>query len=109
MPKAAVKVGFEFTEERDPINHPGVYTENIVEKKYYAEVLKNSANVNGGNEVNADISLSNRISILANAFARYHYQSIRYLEYLGTKWEVGSAEEQYPRIILSLGGVYNAH
>jgi hypothetical protein len=31
-----------------------------------------------------------------------------YVEFMGTKWKITNVEVQYPRLILSVGGVYNA-
>lgn len=110
MPKTMCLVGFERTEELDPINHPGVYTENIVEKRYYADILKNYDNVqNSSEQLNANVSLSNRFSIVADPYARQNFASIRYITFMCTKWNVSSVEVQYPRLILSVGGLYNAH
>lgn len=110
MPKTALKIGFEHTEETDPINHPGVYTENIVERKYYAEILKNMDGVsNPSEQVNANVLLTNRFSIIADPFMKENYASMRYLCYMGTKWAVSTVEVQYPRLIVSAGRVYNAH
>jgi len=36
-----------------------------------------------------------------------NFQNIRYITYLGTNWKVTSIDTQYPRLVLSIGGVYN--
>lgn len=110
MPKTGCIVGFEQTSELDPINKPGVYTENIVEKRYIAEILKNIDEVkNSSDKVNADITLSNRFSIVADPYAKMNFSTIRYLTFLGTKWRVSNVEVAFPRLIISVGGPYNAH
>ena len=110
MSKAMCMIGFEHTSELDPINKPGVYTENIVEKRYYADVIKNYASIeNSSEQVNANVSLSNNFSILADPYLKQNFSSIRYLTFMGTKWKISSVEVQFPRLILSVGGVYNAH
>lgn len=110
MPKTGCIVGFEQTSELDPINKPGVYTENIVEKRYIAEILKNIDEVkNSSDKVNADISLSNRFSIVADPYAKMNFSTIRYLTFLGAKWRVSNVEVAFPRLIISVGGLYNAH
>ena len=36
-----------------------------------------------------------------------HCSSMVYVELMGEKWKVTDVEIQYPRLILSIGGVYN--
>ena len=33
---------------------------------------------------------------------------MKYIEFMGTKWKITSVEKLYPRLILIVGGVYNA-
>lgn len=87
---------------------PGVWSEEFTERKYYGDLLRNSRKLQGSQQVNDDITISNQISILADPYAVQHFHAIRYAELFGTKWKVSSVEVQYPRLILELGGVYNA-
>ena len=86
---------------------PGVWKPDITEKKYSGEVLQNTRMLQTSGQVNDDINISNRISIIADPFAYENSSSIRYVEFMGAKWKVNSIDIQYPRIILSVGGVYN--
>ena len=87
---------------------PGVWSEEFTERKYYGDLLRNSRRLQGSQQVNDDITISNQISILADPYAVKHFHAIRYAELFGTKWKVSSVEVQYPRLILELGGIYNA-
>lgn len=104
MPKFYGKIGFEETIE----TVPGVWEEVITERNYYGEVVRNTRKLVASNHLNDDISINNEISIIADPYAKDHFHSMRYVEFLGTTWEVNSVEVQYPRLILSLGGKYNA-
>lgn len=104
MPKFYGKIGFEESVE----TVPGVWEETIIERNYYGEVIRNTRKLVASNHLNDDISINNEISIIADPYAKDHFHSMRYVEFLGTTWEVNSVEVQYPRLILSLGGVYNA-
>lgn len=104
MPKFYGKIGFEETVE----TVPGVWEEVIAERNYYGEVVRNTRKLVASNHLNDDISINNEISIIADPYAKDHFHSMRYVEFLGTTWEVNSVEVQYPRLILSLGGKYNA-
>lgn len=87
---------------------PGLFKEQIVERIYYGDVLQNMSLWNSSSEsVNDDLNINNRISILADPYAYENYSRIKYVQYLGTKWKVKTVNPQSPRIILTLGGVYN--
>lgn len=104
MPKFYGKIGFAESVE----TAPGVWEEPIVERNYYGEVVRNTRRLVTSNHLNDDISISNEISIIADPYAKDNFHSMRYVEFMGTAWEVNSVEVQYPRLILSLGGVYHA-
>lgn len=57
--------------------------------------------------INDDVNISNIISIVADSFANENCSEIVYAEFLGIKWKVTDIEPQYPRLLLTLGGVYN--
>lgn len=103
MNKFYGKIGYAISEE----TVPGVWVEQIVERSYYGDVIRNIRRLQSSENLNDDINVSNEISIVADAFANQNFHSMRYVEYMGTKWKVSSIEVKYPRLILSIGGVYN--
>ena len=86
---------------------PDVWEETIVEHSYYGDVIKNSRKLQASGYLNDDINIANEISILSDPYANLNFHNMRYAVYLGTKWKVTNVGVQYPRLILSLGGVYN--
>jgi hypothetical protein len=86
---------------------PGVWTNKITEKRYYGDVLRQSKRWRESENVNDDLVISNRISIVADEFACSNFSSMRYVIWNGVYWEVKDVEVQRPRLILSIGGVYN--
>ena len=97
------KIGYAVTEE----TAPGVWVEQITERTYYGDIIRNTRRLQTSDKLNDDINVSNEISIVADPFARDNFHAMRYIEFMGTRWKVSSVEVQYPRLILSLGGVYN--
>ena len=97
------KIGYAVTEEITP----GVWVEQITERTYYGDIIRNTRRLQTSDKLNDDINVSNEISIVADPFARDNFHAMRYIEFMGTRWKVSSVEVQYPRLILSLGGVYN--
>lgn len=103
MAKFYGKIGYAITKETTP----GVWVEEIVERSYYGDVIRNIRRLQGSENLNDDINVSNEISIVADAFANQNFYSMRYVEYMGAKWKISSVEVKYPRLILNMGGVYN--
>lgn len=86
---------------------PGVYTEYITERNYYGDVTRNAHRWERSEHLNDNLNVNNVISISADAYANLHSFAIRYVEWMGVKWKVTNVEFQRPRLILTIGGVYN--
>ena len=86
---------------------PGVYKNVIVKKNYYGDLIRNNRSLQSANQLNDNVNISNEISIVADPYARENFHSILYVTFMGTKWKVTNADVQYPRLVLSVGGVYN--
>ena len=86
---------------------PGVYQEEITERNYYGDMTRNARNLRAADGVNDNVEISNQFSIVADHFARQNFHQMRYITYMGTKWKVSNVGVQYPRLILTAGGVYN--
>lgn len=103
MAKFYGKIGYANTVE----NKPGVYEEQIVERSYYGDLIRNTRRLQSADQVNDDINISNEISIVADPYATNNFHTMRYAVFMGTKWKISNVEVSYPRLILTLGGVYN--
>ena len=103
MAKWRGKVGFGVqTEVR-----PAVWKDVIEEHVYSGEIIRNTRSLQSSDNLNDNINVSNEISILADPFANNNFHSMRYVEFMGAFWEISKIEVRYPRLILSVGGVYN--
>lgn len=106
MPKFYGVVGFVYTAE----SAPGVFTEQATEKYLYGDILRNTKQMQNSGRVNDDINISNRLSIIADPYVSNNMYLIRYVVWLGSKWKVVDVDAtNYPRLILTLGGVYNGN
>lgn len=104
MSKFCGVIGYAITGEIKP----GVYADStIVEKDIVGDIIKNSSKTENNNKVNQDITIDNRISILAHPEVTQNFTSIKYVKFWGIAWTVKAVEVQYPRLILTLGGEYN--
>ena len=84
----------------------GVWKENITERYYYGDVTKHYSNRQSSG-VNDNINISNSISIVADPYANQNFRNMLYIEFEGARWKISSVEVQYPRLFLTIGGVYN--
>lgn len=105
MPKYYDIIGFGTTVE-DP-EGSGIWKETITKKRYSGDVLNSTKRIAVTDTMNPELNVSNRISIVANQYAMQNFHSIRYATYQGVRWTVTSVEVLPPRLILSLGGLYN--
>lgn len=96
-------VGYVSTQETSP----GVWEEVVTERPYYGDVLRFANRVTNSGTVIDSFELNNKISILSDPYAYQNFSAIRYIEWLGSKWKVDSVEVQFPRLILSIGDLYN--
>ena len=103
MGKFYGKIGFSETRETSP----GIWTELVNEKNYYGDVLKSSKYWRTGTGANDNIEITHRISVLSDPYISGNLHNIRYAEYMGCLWKVTDIETEYPRVTLTLGGVYN--
>lgn len=105
MAKFYGKVGYAIQVEKKP----GVFVPEIVERgPYSGDLLRFNSRWQTTGDLNDDITVSNEISMIADPFAYENFQFMRYIEFMGTKWRITNADASYyPRIILTLGGVYN--
>lgn len=103
MAKFCGKIGYFTSVEKEP----GLWVDDYVERQYYGDISRSANSFSQSSGVNDDISLNNSISIVADPYANENFQHMRYIEFKGTKWKITNAEVQYPRIILTVGGVYN--
>ena len=87
---------------------PGIWEEQIVEHSYYGDLTRNTSMSQSSGGVNNNINIANNISIVADPFAYNNFHTIRYVEFMGTKWKVSSVDaSQYPRLNLTIGGLYH--
>lgn len=104
MAKFYGKVGYIETVETTP----GVWGEKVTVINYYGDVIRRTSRWSTSSDsTNDDLSIDSQISIVADPFAYQKFHTIKFVEFMGTLWKVTGVEPQYPRLLLTLGGVYN--
>lgn len=94
-----------FVEYDEP--SPGVFREVIKEYAYYGDSIRVISHWQGAEKVTDDVKLNNQISVLLDPYALENYANLRYVTFMNSKWEVSAVEVQYPRLIVSFGGMYH--
>lgn len=103
MAKFYGEIGFGTSIETSP----GVYEDQVTTRNYYGDLIKNTRRLESSGSVNDDVNVSNQISIVADPYANENFYTMRYVKFMGAKWKISDVEVQYPRLILTIGGVYN--
>lgn len=103
MNKFYGNVGYAVTEE----TRPGVWRPKETIRPYYGDWVRYNVKFQvSSNSTNSDVNVSNELSIVADAYAIEHFSNIRFVEFMGATWEVLSVQQKHPRIILTIGGLY---
>lgn len=98
------KIGFEVTVDKGG----GIWEPITKEETYTGDVLRLIKNKDSGEHINDGIRLNSQFSILMDPWLQENFSSIKYIEYMGTKWVIESADPtNYPRILLTPGGIYH--
>lgn len=103
MSKWYGKIGYSDTVETEP----GVWEETITTREYFGDVTTDRRKRQSNSEINTGINLNNVISIVADPFAIQNCSKMIYAEVMSSKWKITDVEVQYPRLVLTIGGVWN--
>lgn len=103
MAKFYGSIGFAETVE----TAPGVHTEQITVRSYYGDLKRNTRRLQSSDQLNDDINIANEISIVADPYANDHFYAMRYVEFQGARWKVTNVSVEHPRLVLTVGGLYN--
>lgn len=105
MSKWFGKLGFVETKETEP----SAYSEIVTERDCYGDLTRNMRRLQSRDKVNDDISLANTLSVIADPYVQEHFCNLRYVTLYGGKWKVTDASVEYPRIVLTLGGLWHGN
>lgn len=105
MAKYYGAIGFGLTQEE----RPGVWLNTIVERKYAGDIVRANYSWQSSGNVIDNLNVTNSISIIADSFANDNLGYMKYAVVSGSKWKITGISVEYPRLVLSLGGLYNDH
>jgi len=96
-------IGYAITQE----SVPGVFSEVITEHAHTGDVLRDTKQYQNGSQLNDNLVANNRFSIIVDAFANENLPNMRYIKWQGTAWKITTFEVVRPRVLITIGGVYN--
>lgn len=96
-------IGFAKEEE----TAPGVWEKIIEERLYSGEVLDNRWRTQTGSSVNSDIVFNGDFSVLLDPYMIKNHPFIVYVKYRGIRWKVTGVNPSHPRLMITVGEVYN--
>ena len=96
-------IGFVVTSETSP----GVFEETEESRPYYGDMNRDQRRWQSNSDLNDDILVTNEISIVADGYMRENLGAMRWVEWENSKWKINSISLVYPRVTLTLGGVWN--
>lgn len=105
MAKWFGKIGYAITNETEN----GVWEDEIFEHSYYGDLIVDRRKRQSSGNVNDNVNIANTISIVADPFAMENCSNMVYVEFMGNKWKVTDVGVEYPRLLLTVGGVYNGN
>lgn len=87
---------------------PGVWDDQITEHPYRGDVLRSQRSLQNDTEnLHHRLNVNNSISIIGDPFAYENFFAIKYIKWMGSRWTVTNVEVRRPRLILTIGGLYN--
>lgn len=96
-------IGFLSTEDTGD----GVWTPRIKRKLYSGDILRMARNKDSGEHINDGLRITTMVSLYIDPWFEENLSQIRYIEYMNAKWDVSYVDIQYPRINITLGGLYH--
>ena len=94
-----------FAEQKE--TSPGIWEEVITPRMYSGDLIRNTRGLETSDKINDNIRIANEISIVSDPYADQNFYSMRYIAFRGAKWKISNVEVNYPRLILTIGGLYN--
>lgn len=103
MEKFVAKIGFSVDVE----TKPGIWKKDVEERLYKGYFVRNYRRWDQEPAINQTLTLNNQASFIIDDFCLKHLGDILYVKYDKVPWKVTALELRHPRILVTLGGIYN--
>ena len=102
MSRFSGKLGFVNTRETEE----GVWLEDKIEIPVKGTIRSLYVRNDNNSSVNSNLRLTNEVSVLLDSKINTYLETLKYVVWKGSKWEVQSIGVNYPRLTINLGGLY---
>ena len=102
MSRFSGRLGFVVTRETEE----GVWLEDKIELPAKGTIRSLYVRNDNNSSVNSNLRLTNEVSVLLNSKFQTYLNTLKYVVWKGSKWEVQSIGVTYPRLTINLGGPY---
>lgn len=102
MSRFSGKLGFVMTRETEE----GVWLEDTIEIPVKGTIRRLYVRNDNNSSVNSNLRLTNEVSVLLDSKINTYLETLKYVIWKGSKWEVQSIGVSYPRLTINLGGLY---
>lgn len=97
-----------FVIQQEDTEAPGNWKEYEVTKPYMGDWKRVESKWTGGDKLIDDKRVNNQLEIISDPFAVMNFTHIRYVKWMGQLWSVNTVTLRPPRIVMEIGGLYNA-
>lgn len=102
MSRFSGKLGFVMTQETEE----GVWLEDFIEISVKGTIRSLYVRNDNSSSANTNLRLTNEISVLMDTKIKIYLETLKYVVWKGSKWEVQTIRVDYPRVFINLGGLY---
>lgn len=96
-----------YGESSETLPNTGTWEDVITEFPYRGDVLRDTRRSEEGEKIHEDISVNNSISVVGDAKANADFRKMKYVRWRGVNWTIDTVEVRPPRLLLTLGDVWN--
>lgn len=97
-----------FVIQQEDQEAPGNWKEYEVTKPYMGDWKRVESKWVSGDKLIDDKRVNNQLEIISDPFAVMNFTHIRYVQWMGQLWSVNTVTLRPPRIVMEIGGLYNA-
>lgn len=103
MTKVSCIAGYAKQEEVEP----GIFEDVITERRIRGDLLGDVQRRNAAITINDEITITNRLSVIADKYINDNMNALVYVKLDGVYWKVSSIENQRPRLLIYFGGMWH--
>lgn len=86
---------------------PSIFEDKVTEVRCSGNFLDNTQRWEQNEGLNDDIDVTARLSVVVGPDLLDKFYLMRYVHLYGKRWEIKKSIQKRPRVIITVGGIYN--